>query len=162
MIKCSVCMFENPEGAIACMTCGQPLDQNNTLTTRSLLTETSSAVVHDHTSHIGKLPQKGIALYIGEAKEPLIIVVRDRLTLGRRKDVSVSDLVDLTPYDAYRKGVSRNHAVLTYKEERLYIHDVGSVNGTWLNGQRLKPYELYAVQTGTPVSLGQLILYIYY
>jgi pSer/pThr/pTyr-binding forkhead associated (FHA) protein len=59
-------------------------------------------------------------------------------------------------------GVSRNHAVLTYKDNRLYIHDVGSVNGTWLNGQRLKPYELYALTPGTPVSLGQLTIYIYY
>jgi hypothetical protein len=162
MLKCSLCMFENPEGSISCMTCGQLLDQNNTLTTRSLLADSSSAPTNHHSAHVGKLPQKGVALYVGESKDPLMMVARDRLTLGRRKDVPVSDLVDLTPFDAYRKGVSRNHAVLTYKDERLYIHDVGSVNGTWLNGQRLKSYELYALQSGTPVALGQLTIYIYY
>ncbi len=162
MIKCSVCTFENPEGSISCMTCGQNLDQHNTLTTRSLPKETEAISLDNHTAHVGKLPEKGIAVYVGESKEPLIIVARDRLTLGRRKDMPVSDLVDLTAYDAYRKGVSRNHAVLTYKDNRLYIHDVGSVNGTWLNGQRLKSYELYALQPGTPVALGQLTIHIYY
>jgi FHA domain len=162
MIKCSVCMFENPEGSIACTTCGQYLDQNSTLTTRSVLNEVSPGSGNHHSVHVGKLPEKGIAIYVGDAKEPLVIVARDRLTLGRRKDVPISDLVDLTPFDAYRKGVSRNHAVLTYKDNRLYIHDVGSVNGTWLNGQRLKSYELYALQPGTAVALGQLTVYIYY
>jgi hypothetical protein len=162
MIKCSVCTFESPEGSIACMTCGQALDHHNTLTTRSMPTQTAIVSPNHHAAHVGKLPEKGVAVYVAESNEPLIIVARDRLTLGRRKDVPVADLVDLTAYDAYRKGVSRNHAVLTYKDNRLYIHDVGSVNGTWLNGQRLKSYELYALQPGTPVALGQLTIHIYY
>ncbi len=162
MIKCSICTFENPEGSITCMTCGQVLDQNSTLATRSLAMAASAEQAKHHTAHIGKLPDRGIAIYVGETKEPLMISSRERITLGRRKDMPSPDLIDLTPYDAYRKGVSRNHAVLTYKDNRLYIHDVGSVNGTWLNGQRLKSYELYAIQPGNPISLGQLTVYIYY
>ncbi|MCC7450253.1 MAG: FHA domain-containing protein [Anaerolineae bacterium] len=82
--------------------------------------------------------------------------------LGRRKDIAAPDLVDLGPHDAYKLGVSRNHAVLTYKDNRLYIQDTGSVNGTWQSGQRLKPYELYAIQPGASISLGRLLVYIYY
>jgi FHA domain len=162
MIKCASCTFENPEGSISCMICGLVLDKNTTLSTRSIAVATPSVQADRHHAHLDKMPEKGVAIYVGESKEPLILAARDRLTLGRRKDMPAPDLVDLTAYDAYRKGVSRNHAVLTYKDNRLYIHDVGSVNGTWLNGQRLKSYELYALQTGTSVSLGQLVIYIYY
>ncbi len=120
------------------------------------------AVPEARKAHMGKLPGRGIAIYVGETDEPLIIAVRERVTLGRLKDGPAPDLIDLAPYDAYRKGVSRSHAVLTYRDNRLYIQDLGSSNGTWLDGQRLKPYELYAVQPGSPVGLGQLTIYIYY
>ena len=82
------------------------------------------------TAHIGKLPERGVAIYVEETIEPLIIVVRESVTLGRLKDVPAPGLIDLTSYDPYWKGVSRKHAVLTYRENRLYIHDVGSANGT--------------------------------
>ncbi len=113
-------------------------------------------------AHVGKLPDRGIAIYVGATAEPLIIAVREPVTLGRLKDVPVPDLIDLTPYDAYRKGVSRRHAVLTYRDNQLYIHDVGSTNGTWVNGQRLKSYEQHAIQSGSPVQLGQLTIHLYY
>jgi pSer/pThr/pTyr-binding forkhead associated (FHA) protein len=162
MIKCPVCSHENPDGELICSSCGHALDRNTTITTRNLSVSDIKAEVSKHEAHLGKLPPNGLAIYVGQSNEPLIVTAKERLTLGRRRDVALPDLIDLTAYNAYRMGVSRNHAVLTYKDKRLYIHDVGSVNGTWLNGQRLKPYELYALTPGTPVSLGQLTVYIYY
>jgi hypothetical protein len=162
MTKCPVCKADNPEGAIVCAACGHILDKNHTLATVASLKLTPPVEPAKQDAHVGKLPSRGVAVYPGLSKEPVIVEVKERVTLGRRREMPVPDLVDLTPFDAYRMGVSRNHAVLTFKGSRLYIHDVGSVNGTWLNGQRLKPYELYALQSGTAVSLGQLVVSIYY
>ena len=162
MIKCPVCSHDNPDGSLACSSCGHILDRNTTLTTRNMVMPGSKTEASAHEAHVGKLPPNGLAIYVGLSDEPMIMTAKERLTLGRRKDVALPDLIDLTAYNAYRMGVSRNHAVLTYKENRLYIHDIGSVNGTWLNGQRLKAYELYALSPGSPVTLGQLTIFIYY
>jgi pSer/pThr/pTyr-binding forkhead associated (FHA) protein len=162
MIRCSTCMYDNPDGTISCSTCGLNLDKQGMFSTRQNLKLPAQNDKGFHSAHVGQLPDRGIAVYVGTSAEPIIVSGHDKYTLGRRKDVPIPDLVDLTPYDAYRMGVSRNHAVLTYKDKNLYIHDVGSVNGTWLNGQRLKAYELYSIQPGAVVSLGQLALYVYF
>jgi hypothetical protein len=112
-------------------------------------------------AHTGKLPERGIAIYVDGWEEPLIAVARDPLTLGRHTEMPSPDLIDLAPYDAYQMGVSRRHAVLTYKDNRLYISDVGSTNGTYLNGQRLVVYESYALQSGDELRLGKLKISIY-
>lgn len=162
MIKCPVCSYENLDGEAICSNCGHALDRNTTITTRNITVTGIKGEIGKHEAHIGKLLPNGLAIYVGQSNEPMIVTAKERLTLGRRKDVALPDLIDLTAYNAYRMGVSRNHAVLTYKDNHLYIHDVGSVNGTWLNGQRLKSYELYALTPGAPISLGQLAVYIYY
>ncbi len=45
--------------------------------------------------------------------------------------------IDLTPYKAIELGVSRQHIEITWKNDLIYVADVGSTNGTLLNGQRL-------------------------
>jgi hypothetical protein len=162
VIHCTTCITEYADGSLGCLCCGLLLEKSSAVNTRSSVYPTPSTEVGGHIVHVGKLPEQGVAIYVAESQEPLIVKLNDRLTLGRRKDVPVPDLVDLTPFDAYRLGVSRNHAGLVYKDSKIYLHDIGSVNGSWLNGQRLKPYELYLLPSGAAVSLGQLTIYIYY
>lgn len=47
--------------------------------------------------------------------------------------------VDLTPFGALEKGVSRQHIEVSWRSDLIFITDVGSTNGTLLNGQRLMP-----------------------
>ncbi len=162
MLKCSTCTRQNPDGSIACFTCGFVLDRPIRITTRTIASPVSPEFTKRHSVHVGKLPERGAALYIGQVEEPLIVSFQDRVTLGRRKDLQSTELIDLTPYDAYRMGVSRAHAMLVYRGDQIFIHDIGSVNGTWVDGQRLKPYELYHLPSGASMSLGQLQIHIYY
>jgi len=162
MIQCPTCHADNPDGTLLCNNCGRLITQTTTLSTQPFAVTGTPGENGHHSAHLGQLPERGVALYLGTATEPLIFTIKDRVVLGRRKDIASPDLIDLGPHDAYKMGVSRNHAVLTYKDARLYIQDTGSVNGTWQNNQRLKPYELYAIQPGASISLGQLIVYIYY
>jgi hypothetical protein len=77
-----------------------------------------------------------------------------------RSDAKSSYLpdVDLAIFKALDKGVSRRHAALVHYEGYLHIVDLSSVNGTFLNGQRLNPETPYPVCLEDKLILGELQL----
>jgi pSer/pThr/pTyr-binding forkhead associated (FHA) protein len=64
--------------------------------------------------------------------------------------------IDLTPYQAYASGVSRLHVVIKRESSRVLIMDLGSSNGTYLNGRRLNPHVEETLNHGDVVALGKL------
>ncbi|PJF23204.1 MAG: hypothetical protein CUN56_02135 [Phototrophicales bacterium] len=53
------------------------------------------------------------------------------------------------------RGVSRSHARLIYKHDSTYeIRDMESVNGTYVNRQRLKPGEVCLLHHGDVIGIG--------
>lgn len=54
------------------------------------------------------------------------------------------------------ESVSRIHAKLEKKEGNFYITDLNSMNGTFVNGQRLMPREQRMICQGDGVSLATL------
>ena len=92
-----------------------------------------------------------------ESGQILPLADRTEFTLGRSAEGQpiVPD-VDLSPYKAYANGVSRLHAVLKLILERFFIMDLGSSNGTYLNGSRLPPYVETPLAHGDVVFLGKL------
>jgi pSer/pThr/pTyr-binding forkhead associated (FHA) protein len=68
--------------------------------------------------------------------------------------------LDLTADGGLEEGVSRRHAKVHQKGNRFFIEDVGSANGTFLNGQRLTPYLPHPLQNGDEIQLGRLELTI--
>jgi pSer/pThr/pTyr-binding forkhead associated (FHA) protein len=80
-------------------------------------------------------------------------------TIGRAEpERNYHPEIDLTPYDAQGMGVSRKHARLTAKDNRVILQDLGSSNGTFLNGQRLEVLNEYRVRHGDTIKLGHLEL----
>lgn len=69
--------------------------------------------------------------------------------IGRSDDSAqyVPD-IDLAPFDSREKGVSRRHAALINYRGQPHIIDLFSINGTYLDGQRLPP--------DRPQPLGQI------
>ena len=63
---------------------------------------------------------------------------------------------DLTPYGAFSHGVSRRHAILMPTAQGLTLIDLGSTNGTWLNGRNLKHGQRYRIRTGDYIEFGTL------
>lgn len=162
VITCRNCGKENSFSASTCVQCGKPLDRNMTLMTRLISPTENSAAPIPHSQHVGKLSPQGVALYISTYAEPLIVTLKNKATLGRKRDLAEPDLIDLTAYDAYRLGLSRNHAVMFFKDVSLCIQDIGSANGTWLNGVRLQPYDVVALIPGSTISLARLPMVVYY
>ncbi|MEM6527383.1 MAG: FHA domain-containing protein [Chloroflexota bacterium] len=62
--------------------------------------------------------------------------------------------LDLGPYDAAKKGVSRNHVALYINGSRLIVRDLNTSNGTTLNGQRLNPEHEYIMTGSDTLILG--------
>ena len=52
-------------------------------------------------------------------------------------------------------SVSRRHARLTGYHGRLYIEDLNSANGTWVNGRRIQRFVPTVLAPGDTVTLGQ-------
>jgi hypothetical protein len=80
------------------------------------------------------------------------------LIIGRTAtDGSMSRVpdLDLSPYGAYEKGVSRHHLKLC-RDSAVYVNDLGSANGTFINGQRLMPNIDYPLHHGDELRAGRL------
>ncbi len=70
--------------------------------------------------------------------------------------------IDLTSHNAGELGVSRLHASLKYDAEHnaIQVSDLGSANGTFINGQRLHPKEIRILRHGDELRLGKLTLMV--
>jgi pSer/pThr/pTyr-binding forkhead associated (FHA) protein len=68
--------------------------------------------------------------------------------------------IDLSPYQAYAAGVSRLHAVIKRDGNRILFIDLGSANGTYINGKRLAPNVEQVLNHGDIIALGKLKLQI--
>lgn len=68
--------------------------------------------------------------------------------------------IDLTACQALEKGVSRRHAALVRFQNHLHILDLSSVNGTFLNGERLASEAPYPLASGDKLLLGNLNVFI--
>jgi signal transduction histidine kinase/pSer/pThr/pTyr-binding forkhead associated (FHA) protein len=81
------------------------------------------------------------------------VVLRDEVVLGTISDPGT---VDLRPYQAKENGVSRQHVKLCVIDSALSVVDLGSTNGTEVNGQPLKQDIPYPLTSGDTVKLGSL------
>jgi hypothetical protein len=83
------------------------------------------------------------------------------LTLGRfDASTQFKPEVDLQPYGATEKGVSRRHASIIRRDGALHIVDLDTPNGTYLNGQRLIPHQARVLRDGDNIRLGHLVLQV--
>ena len=67
----------------------------------------------------------------------------DKVAIGRTPDAGVF-LDDVT--------VSRNHALLVRRRDGLYIDDLGSLNGTYVNRERIESHQL---DDGDEIQIGK-------
>lgn len=68
--------------------------------------------------------------------------------------------VDLSPYKAFENGVSRLHAVIRLRENVLTVMDLGSSNGTHVNGMRLSTNIAHRLTKGDTIALGKFRIQI--
>lgn len=168
MIICPNCGHTNRAGMLFCDNCGYGLDSddgsgNTTIPTR-LIDEDPDDFSAKATWGSARFSQdKTIIIHIRDVAEPMMISPAEQLIFGRSDETSsVVPDIDLADYGALEKGVSRRHAVLEASGDTLILLDVGSANGTYLNGQRLAPNQPRVLRDGDEVRLGKLVAHIYF
>jgi pSer/pThr/pTyr-binding forkhead associated (FHA) protein len=67
--------------------------------------------------------------------------------------------IDLTYEDQFDRGISRRHCQVSGWRGQYEISDLGSSNGTWVNGTRLGPQERHSLNVGDEIRLGTCCLY---
>jgi CheY-like chemotaxis protein len=98
----------------------------------------------------------GTAYIIQVPASEEILVGRSDPKRGQMPDV------DLTPYAAHVLGVSRQHARISVKSDRVTVEDLESANGTFLNNHMLKSGQEFRVRHGDQLSFGQLHLQVHF
>jgi hypothetical protein len=137
-MHCPECGFVNTEGANYCQKCGAFLAEGG----GGAEGDTTAAYQLDESGELKAVDVEdmddavGATLAIraggGRAGE-VFALDGERMTIGRSPDAEVF-LDDVT--------VSRNHALLVRRRDGLYVDDLGSLNGTYVNRHRIESHRL--------------------
>ncbi len=103
------------------------------------------------------LPWRVIFQAASPASTTIGLDVRQPLVVGRLDpDGDQNPDLDLTPHLAQAHGVSRRHALLIPEADGLYLADLESTNGTWVNGEYLDPGKRHILTPGDRIEFGLL------
>jgi len=142
-VYCSECGFQNPESANYCSRCGALLEKGEGGG------ETTQAFSPEEVGELATVPVEGLegpALVVrsgggraGETFRPS----GERTRIGRSPDCEIF-LDDVT--------VSRNHSVLVESDGAFWVEDQGSLNGTFVNRERIERARL---ENGDELQIGK-------
>ncbi len=165
MIICSNCKHSNMDGAIFCAECGAQLSGRDTLTTQNISTQQfdkkNERIPRSEAYQVFDNEDAWGSLHLLETGQVLPLSARNEFTMGRVSEGQpIMPDIDLSPYQAYAAGVSRLHAVIKRDGVRIIFVDLGSANGTYINGKRLLPNVEQTLNHGDVVALGKMKLQI--
>jgi hypothetical protein len=151
---CTHCGHHNPAEANFCGNCGRALEASpSEQTTGAMHLDDPGDMLGDHGVDARVAPselQPGTALLVvvrGPNEGARYLLDSDVTTVGRHPDSGIF-LDDIT--------VSRRHAEFRRDGHRVWVHDVGSLNGTYVNGRRAENQQ---VVTGDEIQVGKFKLY---
>lgn len=163
---CPCCNYNNSVDSAYCSQCGTLLltakGGLETLAVNTLATGNFTITNSATDKLVATLDDNELALKFADTDSPVRIDRTKSIVLGRDDDAGSRSVLNLTPHGAVEAGVSRQHAVIDNTDDELTITDLGSTNGTRLNGSRLTPHLPYILRSGDKVQLGTLSFYIYY
>lgn len=163
MTICPNCSHNNRVGVLICEKCGMAIFEDVFGGTRRFQVEDApaGAVNPSGTRHLVR--DATVVIHIADASTPIRVQPEAPMVLGRANTRSPRRPdIDLTAYRAFEKGVSCLHASIARNDQYLMIADLGSTNGTCVNGQRLNPHEPRMLRDGDEIRLGNLFLRVYF
>jgi pSer/pThr/pTyr-binding forkhead associated (FHA) protein len=130
-VICARCGHDNQAGANFCSSCGAPLESGEDETTVTLAIEDRVELDDELGAMLADLPAGTGALVVrrGPNAGSRFSLERDVTTVGRHPDSDIF-LDDIT--------VSRRHAVIRRDRDGYDVSDAGSLNGTYVNRERVE------------------------
>ena len=173
--RSSVLNSEAGNGAAqtTCPRCGTPLVEGRCLHCQPRANEEDRTYVQKDLPELAALR----ALHIGEAdldsQTPITLEIQGQhvtlplaelVILGRavKRPFARQPDVDLSRFEPNPKSVSRQHVAIRRRGTLVYVSDLGSANGTWLNRHRLLPKTERPLRNGDELRLGQLTMKVKY
>jgi hypothetical protein len=159
-VFCTRCGHDNPDDARFCAQCGAPLSRveyaSSPDATSIFQPGTFDEAVpgdegEEHAGAVDALPPGSALLVVkrGPNAGSRFLLDQDVTTAGRHPDSDIF-LDDVT--------VSRRHAEFRREAGGFVVHDVGSLNGTYVNRQRI---DVAALAGGDEVQVGKFrLLYL--
>ncbi|MGJ3238783.1 MAG: FHA domain-containing protein [Anaerolineae bacterium] len=85
----------------------------------------------------------------------------EEVILGRvNLETGFRPQVDFTEDDGKERGVSRRHATINQHGDLIFVTDHNSLNGTFLNGQRLVPEQARVMRDSDSLRIGHITLLV--
>ncbi len=128
-IYCSECGFQNSEAANFCARCGALLEREGA-DVETTLSYTPEHLAEEAATGVEGVEGPALVVRAGGGRSGEVFPLQgEQTTVGRSPDCDIF-LDDVT--------VSRRHAVIGEKDGRFVVEDLGSLNGTFLNRQRIE------------------------
>ncbi len=146
---CNNCGHKNPGVANFCSSCGAALEHNDQSETTITLSPVESSETDEEISVTLPVPDSGFGILVvkrGPNAGSRFVLHQETTRVGRHPDSDIF-LDDVT--------VSRRHCDITTRDSQYWINDVGSLNGTYLNRQRV---DLAQLTAGDEVQVGRFKL----
>lgn len=103
-----------------------------------------------------------LCLQITGQGRPMALHVERQLVIGRDDGTSGPVDVDLTPYDAFRNGISRRHCAIERYGNHISLVDLKSSNGTALNGEPLTANTPHMLHHGDEILIGKMHVQVFF
>jgi len=146
-MRCTVCPTTHVPNSIFCDECGVYLLKRKELGTDPL--------------DIRQPIRLRIASQVGtnsHARELQVSLIKP-IHLGRIDPThDIFPEIDLTQDLGREQGVSREHTRIFQQGDTVKMEDLGSTNGTLLNGVRLDPYMSETLRDGDQFQMGELLI----
>jgi hypothetical protein len=167
MIKCPSCGKSHPENTLFCDECGAYVLAEGQKRTDPLATDDvrwmDAEIELDESFGASDLEPLKVRALILDSGRQIELTMNKEINIGRLDATSATfPEIDLTEDEGMSKGVSRRHAKITRKGSSLFLEDLGSLNGTFLNGRRLTPYLPHALNDQDEIRLSKLSLTIHF
>lgn len=132
--------------------------------TKQLDTSQFNPELREKLSEFGEIhasSERALVLFFPNRSEPFHFDVSGALTIGRADtSTRINPNIDLTPHFGTQLGVSRFHAEIIFTNGRFHIKDMGSTNGTRINGKKISPYRLVPFRSGDEIRLGHFTMIV--
>jgi len=159
-VNCLHCGKTNQRHEVFCYSCGQLLEPiKGAYDTRVLAEPASTALDSEHFG-----PDSVLVLRVRGSTENYETRPQKsdhEIIIGRSTKGSVlAPDIDLTNKQASDLGVSRLHLSIRFDAEHsaVLVSDLGSANGSFINGQRMMAKEVRVLRHGDELRLGKLVL----
>lgn len=147
---CTNCGHKNPEGSNFCSSCGTPLKEGAAADTTITFMPGELEADLEEEIHISPAELEGgrgvLIVKRGPNAGSKYFLDTDATTIGRHPDSNIF-LDDIT--------VSRRHSEIRRGDGSFSLHDVGSLNGTYVNKERVEESSL---RSGDEIQIGKFKL----